>query len=175
MGTTGREAHSAYPALGQSAIASLVALLARLPSVPLPSDAVLGDTTINVGVIRGGTAANVVPGTAEAELLARIVGDVQVVRSAVERWAAGVAQVEYGAFIPPQHLHTLPGFATEGVAYTSDIPLLGHWGTPLLFGPGSIHVAHTPDEYISVDELRAGVDVYARLVRTLIGSMEPIG
>jgi acetylornithine deacetylase len=171
--TTGREAHSAYPALGQSAISSLVALLARLPSVTLPSDPVLGDTTINIGVIRGGTAANVVPGAAEAELLARIVGDVQVVQSAVERWASGVAQIEYGAYIPPQHLHTLPGFETEAVAYTSDIPLLDHWGAPLLFGPGSIHVAHTPDEYIDVDELRAGVEVYARLVRTLLGSMEP--
>jgi acetylornithine deacetylase len=56
------------------------------------------------------------------------------------------------------------------VAYTSDIPLLGKWGKPLLFGPGSIHVAHTPDEFIDVAELRAAVDAYERIVRALLSS-----
>jgi acetylornithine deacetylase len=46
--------------------------------------------------------------------------------------------------------------------------LLGNWGTPLLFGPGSIHVAHTTDEFIDVDELRASVGHYGRLVRSLL-------
>jgi acetylornithine deacetylase len=54
------------------------------------------------------------------------------------------------------------------MSYTSDIPLLDRWGTPLLFGPGSIHVAHTPDEFIEVDELRAAVDAYQRIVRALL-------
>jgi acetylornithine deacetylase len=56
------------------------------------------------------------------------------------------------------------------MAYTSDIPLLGRWGTPLLFGPGSIHVAHTPDEHIAVPELRSSVDAYERLVRALLAA-----
>jgi acetylornithine deacetylase len=54
------------------------------------------------------------------------------------------------------------------MSYTSDIPLLDRWGTPLLFGPGSIHVAHTPDEFIEVAELRAAVDAYQRIVRALL-------
>jgi acetylornithine deacetylase len=54
------------------------------------------------------------------------------------------------------------------MAYTSDIPLLGNWGKPLLFGPGSIHVAHTPDEYIEESELRASVDSYIELVKHLL-------
>jgi acetylornithine deacetylase len=64
----------------------------------------------------------------------------------------------------------IPGFDTAPVAYTSDIPLLDRWGTPLLFGPGSIHVAHTVDEHIAVPELRAAVDAYERIVRTLLKS-----
>ena len=64
--------------------------------------------------------------------------------------------------------HTIPGFDTAPVAYTSDIPLLDRWGTPLLFGPGSIHVAHTPDEYVELAELRAAVSAYQRIVRALL-------
>jgi acetylornithine deacetylase len=64
----------------------------------------------------------------------------------------------------------LPGYKTAAVAYTTDIPLLSRWGTPLLFGPGSIHVAHTPDERIALRELRESVDIYVRLVRTLLAS-----
>jgi acetylornithine deacetylase len=56
------------------------------------------------------------------------------------------------------------------VAYTSDIPLLSRWGTPLLFGPGSIHVAHTTEEYIEVDELRDAVDAYERIARSLLAA-----
>jgi acetylornithine deacetylase len=40
----------------------------------------------------------------------------------------------------------------------------------LLFGPGSIHVAHTTDEYIDVDELRASVDAYERITRTVLSA-----
>ena len=98
----------------------------------------------------------------------RLVGDVEAVKLAIDQWAEGRAEIEYGSFIPAQRFHTVPGFETAPVAYTSDIPLLTHWGTPLLFGPGSIHVAHTPDEHIDVRELRASVDAYERLVRSLL-------
>ena len=168
--TTGKEAHSAYPHLGKSAIEPLIDLLPTLKRLPLPSDPLLGDTTVNIGVIRGGSAGNVIPASAEAELMFRLVGDVAPIKTMVEEWAAGHAEIEYGSHIPPQRFHTVPGFEAAPVAYTSDIPLLSRWGTPLLFGPGSIHVAHTPDEGISVDELRASVDTYERLTRSLLGS-----
>ena len=168
--TEGREAHSAYPHLGQSAIEPLIDLLPGLRSLELPRDPQLGETTVNIGVIRGGSAANVIPAHAEAELMVRLVGDVAPVREAIERWVANRAQIEYGSHIPAQRFHTVPGFETAAMAYTSDIPLLGRWGTPLLFGPGSIHVAHTPHEAIDVNELRASVDVYERLARTLLAT-----
>jgi acetylornithine deacetylase len=168
--TRGRAAHSAYPHLGQSAIEPLLALLPTIHQLEMPSDPVLGKTTVNIGVVRGGTEANIIPENAEAELMFRLVGDVAPLRRALEKWAAGKAELEYGSFIPAQHFHVIPGFETAPVAYTSDIPLLDRWGTPLLFGPGSIHVAHTVDEHIPVPELRAAVDAYERIVRALLVS-----
>jgi acetylornithine deacetylase len=100
----------------------------------------------------------------------RLVGDVAQVKRSLEPWAKGRATLEYGSFIPAQRFHTVPGFRTAPMAYTSDIPLLGNWGKPLLFGPGSIHVAHTPDEHIAEDELRASVDAYVQLTQHLLAT-----
>ncbi len=166
--TTGREAHSAYPHLGASAITPMLLMLPELESLGLPVDPILGPTTVNVGLIRGGTEANIVPGHCEAEMMVRLVGDAAPVKERLEAWARDRADLEYGSFIPAQHFHTVPGFASAPVAYTSDIPLLTNWGTPLLFGPGSIHVAHTTEEYVAEDELRSSVDAYMTLVRKLL-------
>ena len=164
----GREAHSAYPHLGASAIEPMLALLPTLRDVDWPTDPRLGQTTVNIGTIRGGTEANIIPGECESELMFRLVGDVGVVKARLESWVAGRAEISYGSYIPAQFFHTIDGFETTPVAYTSDIPLLDRWGTPLLFGPGSIHVAHTPDEHVSVAELRSAVDAYQRLVSALL-------
>ena len=171
--TRGRAAHSAYPHLGQSAIAPMLQLLPELDTLALPGDRLLGDTTINVGTIRGGHEANVVPAECEAELMARLVGDPLPVKDILDRWADGRAALEYGSFIPAQHFHTVSGFEARPVAYTSDIPLLTNWGKPLLFGPGSILVAHTPDEFVGLAELRASVGHYERLVRSLLADGVP--
>ncbi|MDQ8163609.1 MAG: M20/M25/M40 family metallo-hydrolase [Gemmatimonadota bacterium] len=164
----GREAHSAYAHLGMSALDPLLELLPQLREVALPVDPVLGATTYNVGVLRAGTEANIVPGLAEAEIMIRLVGDVAPVKAAFTAWAGARADLIWGAHIPAQYFHVINGFEVEPVAYTSDIPLLDRWGTPLLFGPGSIHVAHTPLEYIDVAELEASVGAYERIVRTLL-------
>ncbi len=164
----GREAHSAYAHLGRSALEPLLEMLPELRQLPLPMDPVLGTTTYNIGVLRAGTEANIVPGLAEAEIMIRLVGDVSPVKQAFERWAGDRAELVWGSHIPAQHFHLIEGFEVEAVAYTSDIPLLPRWGTPLLFGPGSIHVAHTPIEYISVTELEASVVAYEHIVRALL-------
>jgi acetylornithine deacetylase len=167
--TRGREAHSAYPHLGRSAIEPMLELLPTLRQLPLPTDPVLGNTTVNIGTIKGGTEANVIPAHAEAEIMFRLVSDVEPIKKMILDWAKkGGADVEFGSHIPAQRFATVPGFDTEPVAYTSDIPLLSNWGEPFLFGPGSIHVAHTPDEFIDVEELRASVDAYERLAKTLL-------
>jgi len=146
----------------------MLKILPELDSLQLPHDDVLGATTVNVGTLKGGTEANIVPALAEAEIMFRLVGDVEEVRTQVDKWADGRAEIEYGSFIPAQHFQTIDGFEVAPVAYTSDIPLLGRWGTPLMFGPGSIHVAHTPDEYIDVGELRRAVDSYEKIIKSLL-------
>ena len=164
----GREAHSAYAHLGSSALEPLLDMLPQLRALVLPVDPVLGETTYNIGVLRAGTEANIVPGLAEAEIMIRLVSDVGPVKQAFSDWAGTRAELIWGSHIPAQYFHVLNGFEVVPVAYTSDIPLLGRWGTPLLFGPGSIHVAHTPIEYIDVVELEASVGAYERIVRTLL-------
>jgi acetylornithine deacetylase len=168
--TRGRAAHSAYAELGVSAIEPMLALLPTVRALELPTDPVLGRTTVNIGTIHGGTEANIIPALCEAELMFRLVTDLPPVRDAVTRWADGKAELEWGSYIPAQHFHTIPGFEVAPVAYTSDIPLLSRWGTPLLFGPGSIHVAHTTEEHIDVEELRGAVDAYERIARALLAS-----
>lgn len=166
--THGTAAHSAYPELGSSAIDAMTRLLADLPAVELPDEELLGETTVNVGIIRGGTAANVVPSTCEAEIMIRLVGDAEPVKARLEAWARDRADLAWGSHVPSMRFHLLDGFDSTTVAYVSDIPFLTKWGTPLLFGPGSIHVAHTPGEYMDIEELRASVDAYVRIVRGLL-------
>ena len=166
----GKAAHSAYPELGKSAIDPMLELLPTLRNLELPSDKDLGATTVNIGTIRAGTAGNIIPDQAEVELMFRLVSDVKPLKKLIEKWIGDRAEIEYGSYIPAQKFETIPGFEVAPVAYTSDIPLLTRWGKPLLFGPGSIHVAHTADEFIAVDELRAAVDAYERMVRALLKS-----
>jgi acetylornithine deacetylase len=168
--TRGRAAHSAYAELGVSAIEPMLALLPTVKALPLPKDPLLGETTVNIGTIHGGTEANIIPALCESELMFRLVSDVKPLRAAITKWAEGKAELEWGSHIPAQKFHTIPGFDVAPMAYTSDIPLLSRWGTPLLFGPGSIHVAHTTEEFIDVDELRNAVDAYERIARTVLAS-----
>jgi acetylornithine deacetylase len=162
--TSGRAAHSAYPELGDSAIARLVELLAELDDLDLPSDPVLGATTINIGSISGGVADNVIAPSAEARLMARLVTPAEDVWAILQRWAAGRASLERGVSVPLVRLSAVEGFATSVAAYATDLPSLTNWGTPCLFGPGSVHVAHTDHEHVSITELERAVDAYVRLV-----------
>jgi acetylornithine deacetylase len=159
----GQAAHSAYPQLGRSATHELVKLLAELDALDLPRDDLLGDTTINIGQLFGGVADNVIAPAAEARLMIRLVTPADEIWSVIERWAAGRATIERAPMVPHVRLGVVPGFPTSVVAYATDIPELLEWGTPFLFGPGSIHVAHRDDEHVRVAELRDAVGAYERL------------
>jgi acetylornithine deacetylase len=163
----GRAAHSAYPELGDSAVDRLLAALARLRAVPLPAAPVLGETTLNIGTLAGGRAANVVADRARAEVMVRTVGDTARLRADLAA-ALAPARVTEVRETPAMRLRTLPGFATTVVKYTTDIPRLGAWGEPLLLGPGSIHVAHTAEERVPKSQLVEAAGLYAELVRRLL-------
>ena len=140
----------------------------RLRTLPLPTDPVLGSTYYTIGLIDGGVAPNVVSPHASAELLFRIVGDADEVWSAIQPLADTV-DISEVLRVPPVRLHTLEGFESAVFPFTTDVPLLGAWGTPLLFGPGSFLVAHTDEEHLRLDELAAAVDTYVGLAETLLG------
>jgi acetylornithine deacetylase len=166
--TAGLAAHSAYPELGDSATLKLIQLLSDMEALALPSDELLGTTTINIGHLAGGVADNVISPWAEARCMARLVTPVADLEPILDRWAAGRATLTYGPMVPPIRLGTVPGFDTVVVAFATDVPALGAWGTPYLYGPGSIHVAHTDREQIDVAELRGAVAAYERLARAAL-------
>src|SRR6185503_2907928 len=170
--TKGVAAHSAYPEQGESAIEKLLDVLADLRSCDWPSDKRLGETTCNIGVIRGGTRANVVPDEAAAELHLRLVSGTEPVKAMLENAVAGRAEIEYLSAHEPVHLFTVPGFDECVVRFTTDIPYLSRWGKPLLLGPGSILNAHTEHEFVSKAELAAAVELYVSLVRGLLSTDE---
>ena len=164
---SGRAAHSSFPELGESAIDKLLDALMVLRGVALPEDPILGRTHYTVGLIEGGVAPNVVSPRASAEIMFRIVGEGAAVRAALNV-VEPLVTIEPVLDIPAVRMHTLPGFETAVFPFTTDIPLLTRWGTPLLVGPGSIHVAHTDDEHVSVDELHQAVELYQRIARQLL-------
>jgi len=162
----GRAAHSSFPELGESAIDKLLDALMIVRGLAFPEDPLLGRTHYSIGLIEGGVAPNVISPHAWAELLFRTVGEGRAVRELL-RVVEPLVEVEDVLDMPAVRMHTVPGVETAVFPYTTDVPFLGRWGRPLLLGPGSIHVAHTDDEYVPVDELRQAIDLYVALARTV--------
>jgi acetylornithine deacetylase len=163
----GRMAHSAYPELGESAIDKLLVALARLREMKLPTEDGIGPCTLNIGVIEGGRAPNVIPDKARAQLLYRLVGSSEQLKRDIVAAVGDLAKVEFVLEIPVVRLRTLDGIPTMVAAFTTDIPALSNWGQPLLVGPGSIHVAHTNGEFVEKQQLRDAVDLYCSIARKL--------
>ena len=164
----GRMAHSAYPELGESAIDKLIPALARLREMPLPCDRQVGPCTLNIGLIEGGRAPNVIPDYAHADLLYRLIGPADQLRPKILAAAGDDVDVTFPLELPFLRLKTVAGVPTMIAAFTTDIPKLTNWGEPLLLGPGSIHVAHTEGEYIEKRQLHEAIDRYSAIARQLL-------
>jgi acetylornithine deacetylase len=164
----GRMAHSAYPELGESAIEKLLDALGRVRQIPLPKDDLLGASTLNIGIISGGRAPNVIPDEARAEVFIRVVGDVTDLRADVAAAVVPDAQANEILLIPALRLGSLDGFETTVVAYTTDIPAFNQsWGQPFLIGPGTIHVAHTAEERVPKKQVVEAIGLYKQLIERL--------
>ena len=164
---TGRMAHSAYPELGESAIEKLVNVLHDLLAAELPVDPEIGSSTLNIGIISGGRAPNVIPDAAEAHLLIRLVGPSAEVKTVIEGIVAGRADVAYSLDLKTVRMKRMQGWDTMVAKYATDISSLTAWGEPMLLGPGTIHVAHTSDERVLKSELLEAVEKYAELAGSL--------
>jgi acetylornithine deacetylase len=168
----GKAAHSSVPEQGESAIDKLLDALVQLRRIDLPSDPNLGRTFYHVGLIQGGVAPNVIAPHASAEVMFRTTGDADDLLGAMEPLRS-LVRLEEVLRVPPVRMHTVPGFETAVFAFTTDIPFLDRWGTPLLCGPGSILLAHTDHEHLPLDELDAAVDRYEQLARHCLSAADP--
>ena len=169
---SGRMAHSAYPELGESAIDKLVGALADIQKLDLPIEEEIGPTTVNVGVISGGRAPNVVADKAEAHLLIRTVGPSEIVKEAILRVVGDRAEVTFSLDLSYIRMRRVGSLPTMIAKFATDIPSLTNWGEPFLLGPGSIHVAHTWQEKVSKKELLECVELYVELAISLVDGSE---
>jgi acetylornithine deacetylase len=167
--STGKMAHSAYPELGESAVHKLVEVLGKLLAMPLPELEGIGPSTLNIGQINGGHAPNVIADQAEAQVLVRTVTDSAPVRAQLTKVAGTQAEVEFTLDTPFMRFRAVQGLPTMIAKFSTDIPQLSNWGEPLLLGPGSIHVAHTPQEKIAKRELLEAVELYIKVAKQLLG------
>jgi acetylornithine deacetylase len=168
---TGRAAHSAYPEEGVSAIAALLDTIERIRQMPLPVDPVLGPSTLNLGLIRGGVAPNVIPPAASAQLLIRTVEPSGPLKESIRALLSPGVSVTFPVELPFYKGGSAPsGWETTVVSYASDLPFLSSWGERYQMGPGSIRVAHTSHEHIRKADLLRGIDLYVRLASDLLAS-----
>lgn len=161
--TSGKAAHSAYPEMGDSAILTLLDILEDVRRTKFPNDEFFGDTTVNIGVIEGGVALNVIPPKAEASLLIRLTTPRAPIEEALANIIRGRGEIEVLSCSEPVRMIAVDGFKQKTVRFTTDIPYLTNWGKPLLLGPGSILVAHTKDEFVLKQDLREAVRLYVDL------------
>jgi acetylornithine deacetylase len=164
----GRMAHSAYPELGESAIDKLISALHDIMALPLPVEPEIGPSTLNIGLIEGGRAPNVIADKAEAHLLIRLVGPADETKRAIVATVGDRADVDFSLELPFVRMRRVGNLPTMVAKFTTDIPSLTAWGEPFLLGPGSIHVAHTPNEKIAKKELLEAVDLYVELATSLV-------
>ena len=130
----------------------------------------VGPCTANIGLIEGGRAPNVIPDHARAQFLYRLVGPSEDLKRQITKQVEGLAEAEFVLEIPFMKLRTVEGIESMVAKFTTDIPGLSNWGTPVLLGPGSIHVAHTDREYISKKQLHDAVELYCAVARQLLES-----
>ena len=166
---TGRAAHSAYPDEGVSAIAALLDTIERIRRLPLPNDPLLGQSTLNLGLINGGVAPHVITPAATAHLLIRTVEPTEPLKRMIREAAAPEVTAQFPVELPYYKGGTAPpGWETTVVSYASDLPFLAPWGERYQLGPGTIRVAHTNQEHIRKADLLRGVELYVRLASDLL-------
>jgi acetylornithine deacetylase len=166
--TTGKAAHSAYPEEGESAIEALLDILDDVRHTKFPKDDFFGETTVNIGVIEGGVALNVIAPRAEASLLIRLTTPRKPIEESLTNVIRGRGEIEVLSCSEPVRMLEVEGFKQKTVRFTTDIPYLTNWGQPLLLGPGSILVAHTKNEFVFKKDLEQAVELYTTLTKDLL-------
>lgn len=168
--TRGVAAHSAFPERGRSATEPLILALHRLLQTRLPVDPILGPSTLNIAMLDGGIAANVIPDRAGATLFLRASTPTSELHEIVANALGDQVELDLGTHADPIHFRTLPGFELGTVAFGTDGPFLPPGRDVFLMGPGDIRVAHSVDEHILISDLRQGVESLLQLLANLATS-----
>ena len=158
--------------IGPSAVHELLRTGARLVDADWGEDERLGRGSLNIGMISGGVAPNVVAAEASAELLVRSVEEPARVRQRIEACLCEAVRLgpSYANYAPV-HFHVPPGEQGRVVAFGTDAPHMRSWGEPLLFGCGSILDAHTDHEKVEKHEIAECVERHVRTVRELLAGV----
>ncbi len=191
ISTSGVAAHSSTPHLGHNAIYQMAPVIQRLQSHAAelqrrtPHEN-LGVPSLSIGIIRGGSAVNIVPDLCEIQLDRRLIpGEtVESARLEVERALHGTGALISAPIVAAPPTHTDAGHPLvrsvvaaasqagadpipEYASYCTDASLYPEINVPtVVFGPGSIAQAHTKDEWITVEQLEMGVCAYETLVKS---------
>ena len=183
---TGRATHASQPHLGENAILKLMdgirilhgPFLNRLEQ---SQHKILGKSTMNVGLISGGSRANIVPALATARIDIRSVPSLVKDQSAADllQEFSGELEVIHTAESPPMAMSLdhpwllrlkkfIPDLTLTGAPWFSDAAHLSAGGLPsICLGPGSIDQAHTADEFISISDLEDGASWFSQMISGL--------
>jgi acetylornithine deacetylase len=164
----GVSGHSSQEEGGRSAVPPLLDFLADLRALSFREDPDFGRTTVNIGVLEAGAAANVFAESARAEILLRTGVPVDEVLGAISSVARGCVELEIGYRSDPVRFRCPRGTRGEIAAFACDLPLLSAWGEPILVGPGSILDAHSAAEKVDLRQVEAAALLYQDLARSLL-------
>lgn len=175
----GLASHSGYPELGIDADKILIEIMHELENYPWPTSKLLNLTTINIGLMHGGTAGNVVSPYATCSILMRTAVDADeihpIVKRIVDKYRPSAKEIIFNVEVeddPVSLDYDVEGFDTIIASYATDIPKLDHKGFKrYLYGPGSILVAHGDNEFVTAKSLLKAVDDYKKLVLNALGRL----
>ena len=192
----GKAFHSGYPQYGLSAVEMFNDFVNALRSIVFPSDSVLGETTWNIGRLVSDNPQNIISDrltcrvyfrtTFESDemvcnVMKNIAGEnarlrfgrrkVQdgsdIVAKDVALWQKMMSVKAFGGDSPTRY-ETIEGFPVKPVSFGSDAPQLTNFKRKILCGPGSILVAHRPEEHIALADLDTAIENYVRMYETLV-------
>jgi acetylornithine deacetylase len=170
--TAGIAGHSAFPESGRSAVHELVSVLDQLEiTVGSNPEFDMGTSLYNIGVLTGGTAANVHAPSATATVLYRLAEASSAVISRVDKLLEDAPHTSYSiiSLFEPIVLASCDGLETDIARFNSDARyLLSKAESTFLIGPGDIRVAHSEQEHITLESISDGIERMITLITTIL-------
>ena len=192
---TGKAFHSGYPEFGESAVMYFNDFMNALRSIRFPYDEILGETTFNVGKLVSDNPQNILSPSLTCrvyfrttfesdEMVCNVMKNMagpdarlrfgrpkvqdgsDIVAKDVAPWQAAMSVKAFGGDSPTRY-ETFEGFETKPVSFGSDAPQLKCFPHKILCGPGSILVAHRPDEHVLLSDIETAISNYIKIFENI--------